>query len=84
VSLIKAQRVIEATQDSAPGHTRFILTRACFPQDPSAEALADWQERSARALTSLYPSVDDPALLSIENLEAWDPEFFAPVLDALP
>ncbi len=84
VSLIKAQRVIEATQGLRPWAYTLHLDARMLPQDPSAEALADWQERSARALTSLYPSVDDPALLSIENLEAWDPEFFAPVLDALP
>ncbi len=84
VSLVKARRVIESTRALRPWAYTLHLDARMLPQDPGPKVLAHWQERSAQALTSLFPSVDDPALLSIENLEAWDPDFFAPVLKALP
>ena len=37
-----------------------------------------------RALELIAADVDEPARLCIENVEAWDPEYFTPVLEALP
>ena len=51
---------------------------------PSAAFIAGWQERSRRALTRVGEWLEHPELLSIENVEGWDPELFAPLLDEIP
>lgn len=93
VSLIKARRVIDSTRDLDPcGYTVHLdgrrLMEATGSVDPAgvlgSGALARWREESARALEVVFDRLDDPALLCIENVEAWDPEAFAPLLDALP
>lgn len=84
VSLVKARRVIEATQALDPFAYTLHLDARMLPPDPSGAALAQWQERSMRALELIAADVDEPARLCIENVEAWDPEYFTPVLEALP
>jgi sugar phosphate isomerase/epimerase len=49
-----------------------------------SNALVNWQEASRRALEIVCSWLDAPERLCIENVERWDPEAFAPVVEALP
>lgn len=51
---------------------------------PGGRSLARWQENARRALEVVSGWLDEPARLCVENLEQWDPEAFAPVVEALP
>lgn len=84
VSLIKARRVIEATAALEPFAYTLHLDARELGDAPSAEALARWQENSARALETVGGWLPSPALLAVENLEKWDPAWFAPALDRAP
>lgn len=88
ISLVKARRVIETTRDLRPfAYTMHLdgrLLQAAGPAGPSAAALAAWQENACRALETVCGWLDDLALLCVENLEAWDPDLFAPVVAAVP
>ena len=50
----------------------------------AAEALADWQAETAKALAAVAAMTGDPSLLAVENLESYPPEFVTPVIDRLP
>lgn len=88
LSLVKARRVIEATRDLQPvaytAHLDGRPLQAAGPAGPSAAALAAWQASACRALETVCGWLADPALLCVENLEAWEPDLFAPVVDAVP
>lgn len=88
LSLVKARRVIEATRDLRPAaytaHLDGRPLQAAGPAGPSAAALAAWQADACRALETVCGWLADPALLCVENLEAWDPDLFTPVLEAVP
>ena len=84
VSLVKARRVIEATRDLAPQAYTLHLDGGCLMTDPDEATTARWRESSIRALELVGAWVDEPGLLSIENLEAWDPDAFAPIVSELP
>lgn len=88
LSLVKARRVIEATRGLQPvaytAHLDGRPLQAFGPTGPSAAALAAWQANACRALETVCGRLADPAQLCIENLEAWNPDFFAPVIEALP
>jgi adenosylcobalamin phosphodiesterase len=88
ISLVKAERVIVATSDLAPFaytvHLDGRLLMAAGPDGPDADFLAEWQANAVGALRTVIGWLDDPARLCIENVEAWDPDAFAPVLDAAP
>lgn len=84
VSLAKARRVIEATADLHPyAYTVHLDGRDLGPGLP-AHALRRWQDASRAALEIVCGWLDAPERLCVENLEAWDPEAFAPVVAALP
>ncbi len=84
ISLVKAQRVIEATRTLNPfAYTLHLDGRLLF-ESPSVRELAQWQERSRRALEIVCGWLDEPERLCVENLERWDPEAFAPIVQALP
>jgi sugar phosphate isomerase/epimerase len=84
VSLIKARRVIEATAALEPFAYTLHLDARELGDAPEIDALARWQENSARALQTVGGWLPSPALLAVENLEKWDPAWFAPVLDRVP
>ena len=88
ISLVKAERVIAATRDLAPfAYTVHLDGRplmAAGPDGPDARFLAVWQANAIGALETVAGWLDDPARLCIENVEAWNPDAFAPVLDAAP
>jgi sugar phosphate isomerase/epimerase len=87
VSLVKARRVIEATRALAPlaftVHLdgRELAVGGALPGDV---VLARWQANARRALECVGDWLPEPARLCVENLERWDPEAFAPVIEALP
>jgi sugar phosphate isomerase/epimerase len=88
ISLVKAERVIAATRELAPfAYTVHLDGRPLMGAEPAgldARFLSAWQANAVGALRTVIGWLDDPARLCIENVEAWNPDAFAPVLDAAP
>lgn len=84
LSLVKARRVIHATCGLDPFAYTVHLDGTCLLGAPPPEVVTGWLEESRRALALTCEWLDEPARLSIENVEGWDPEIFAPLLSALP
>lgn len=85
VSLRKAHRVIKATQALNPyAYVLHLDGRPLQQSELTPAGLAAWQAASRAALETVAGWPDEPRLLSVENLEAWDPDAFAPVVEALP
>jgi sugar phosphate isomerase/epimerase len=88
VSLVKACRVIEATRALSPyAYTLHLDGRALLELNRSGTedgALARWRENARRALEIVCGWLDEPERLCVENLERWDPEAFAPLVETLP
>jgi sugar phosphate isomerase/epimerase len=84
LSLVKARRVIEATRDLRPYAYTAHLDGNLLMQDPTAAELADWQTNALRAVENVLTWLDRPELLCIENIERWNPEAFAPVVEMAP
>lgn len=82
-SLRQAKRVIEITADLAPAAYTLHLDGRPLLDAPGFGTLSRWQDNSHRALELLSREVDDPGKLCIENVEGWDPEAFAPVVERL-
>jgi sugar phosphate isomerase/epimerase len=83
LSLLKAQRVIEATRDLSPfAYTAHLDGRELM--EGNSTNLERWQANARRALEVVCGWLDDPRLLCVENVERWDPEAYAPVLEKLP
>jgi sugar phosphate isomerase/epimerase len=53
-------------------------------EGPGERWLARWQANARRALEVVCGWLDESARLCVENLERWDPEAFAPIVEALP
>jgi sugar phosphate isomerase/epimerase len=83
VSLVKARRVIEATKGLRPHAYTLHLDGRCLMEQPGEADIVRWLEASTRALQVVTDWVDEPCLLGLENVEAWDPEAFAPILSKL-
>lgn len=84
VSLIKARRVIDATQGLNPFAYTLHLDGRTLMDAPTGDELVRWQARAGRALEVVCGWLDAPERLCIENLERWDPEAFAPIVEAAP
>lgn len=87
ISLVKARRVIQATAALRPFAYTLHLDGRTLPGQhggPGEPALARWQDNACRALAIVCGWLDEPARLCVENLERWDPEVFAPIVEALP
>lgn len=84
VSLVKARRVIDATRDLAPYAYTLHLDGRALMANPSPDELRSWQETRQNALAIVCDWLDEPERLCVENVEAWDPEAFAPVIRSLP
>jgi sugar phosphate isomerase/epimerase len=84
ISLVKARRVIDATRDLQPHAYTLHLDGRALMAETSAQELDEWQESRRAALEVVCGWLDEPARLCVENVEAWDPEAFAPVVEALP
>jgi sugar phosphate isomerase/epimerase len=86
-ALVKAARVIDATRDIAPYAYTVHLDGRRFSDrrsKPRATEIASWRAGAVEALARIAGWIGDPRLLCIENVEAWDPALFAPILDMLP
>jgi sugar phosphate isomerase/epimerase len=84
VSLVKARRVIDATRDLRPYAYTLHLDGGPLLAGPSPRELREWQDASREALKVVCGWLDEPKRLCVENVEAWDPDAFAPVVEALP
>jgi sugar phosphate isomerase/epimerase len=86
--LTKAGRVIDATRDLEPFAYILHLDGRRFLESgkgggPDAGELEAWRDGAARSLERVASWVGDPRLLCVENVEAWDPALYAPLLDRL-
>jgi sugar phosphate isomerase/epimerase len=84
VSLLKARRVIEATRELDPYAYTLHLDGSALLPSATPVAVAAWQDRKVRALTTVSDWVEEPARLCIENVEGWDSEFIGPIMERLP
>lgn len=84
VSLVKARRVIEATRALDPWAYVLHLDGREVRQGAGAQALAQWQGQSVRALELAASWAGDPRLLAVENLEGYPLDFWEPVLERFP
>jgi adenosylcobalamin phosphodiesterase len=84
VSLLRARRVIEATRDLDPLAYTLHLDGSDLLGPTDRDRTERWQLRSRRLLEGLCAWVDRPDRLCVENVEAWDPEAFAAIIEVLP
>lgn len=87
LSLEKARKVIDATLELEPSAYTVHLDGRRLPAalgGDGSQTLADWQAEAKTALLTVAGWLPDPALLGVENLEKWNPDAFAPVVEALP
>jgi sugar phosphate isomerase/epimerase len=84
LSLVKARRVIEATRELHPYAYTAHLDGMLMMQDHTAAELAAWQANALHAVEDVLAWLARPELLCIENIERWDPEAFAPVVEMAP
>jgi sugar phosphate isomerase/epimerase len=87
--LVKAQRVIEATLGLEPRAYTLHLDGRAFARVPAGSApdqglLDEWLEGALGSLEKIARWAGRPDILCIENLEAWDPGLFAPLLGRIP
>ncbi len=87
--LVKAARVIDATRELAPFAYTLHLDGGLFAGGARdarmpPPGLAAWRDGAREALERVAAWVGDPRRLCIENVEAWDPVYFAPILEDLP
>jgi len=83
-SLVKARRVIERTSALDPWGFVLHLNGEALLGRPTAAQVERWQAQAQRSLEIVCGWLDDPRRLCLENVERWDPGFFAPIVDALP
>ena len=79
--------MIDATLELDPTAYTVHLHGGTLPREFGGDGtltLAQWQAEAKSALLAVAAHLPDPALLSIENLENWDPAAFAPLFDELP
>lgn len=84
ISLVKARRVIEATQRLKPFAYTLHLDGRALMDGRAPGTLSQWRDNAGRALEIVCGWLDEPERLCIENLERWNPEAFAPLVEALP
>lgn len=84
VSLVKAQRVIDATRALDPWAYVLHLDGREVVQGAGPAQLAEWQSNSCRALELVAGWAGGAERLAVENLERYPLDFIQPVLDAVP
>ena len=84
VSLVKARRVIEATQEINPWAYVLHLDGKEFRQGASETDLRRWQDQSVRALEIVAGWAGGFERLAVENLDTYPPDFNDPVLERVP
>ncbi len=84
VSIRKAQRVIESCLALAPQAFVLHLDSHAIRLTPSETESDTWIRHCVQSLRQLLPSVPDPALLAVENLESYPPALNHAVLEQVP
>ncbi len=78
-SFEKIFRALDATRALDPFAYILHLDGRMLLGKPESKTVMQWQNETGRALDQLTTHVE-PAQLCIENLERWQPEFFAPIV----
>jgi len=80
-SLHQARQVIELTRDLQPwAYVLHLEGRDVRAPEIAPASLLQWQNESRYALEKLVTWTGDPALLAVENLEGYPPNFVQPVV----
>jgi sugar phosphate isomerase/epimerase len=82
-SMVQAARVIEATGNLRPYAYVFHMDGRRLGGRVDDDVLERWRAAGARAVAELCGLVDEPGRLCVENLEGWNPEAFAPLVEDL-
>jgi sugar phosphate isomerase/epimerase len=84
----RARQVIEMTQPLRPWayvlHLDGKEHRQAEATRSAKDALIAWRSETANALFIVAEAAGNPALLAVENLESYTPDFVTPVIDHLP
>jgi len=80
----KALQVMRATEALNPFTYVLNLDGRSVQQEYLLPAWQAWRGRTRRALVELITSLDKPALLAVENLDHYPPDFWDEVLEGLP
>lgn len=80
-SFDKARRAIDATRGLDPYGFVMHLDGRVLAGHPSSEKIAEWQVQATHALARIVDWVGDPALVCVENVEGWDPDYFRDVVE---
>ncbi|CAN5807422.1 cobamide remodeling phosphodiesterase CbiR [soil metagenome] len=84
-SLAQARQVIELTQALKPwAYVLHLDGKTVRAPDTLPASWQNWQDDSVRALESVAIWAGDPALLVVENLEGYPPDFVQPVVQRTP
>lgn len=79
-SMERARQVIDLTRPLTPwAYVLHLDGRSVRSASTASAQLASWQDDCVRALEELAAWAGEPALLAVENLEGYPPEFVAPV-----
>ena len=76
----KIRRVIDATRSLNPFAYIAHLDGRIFLNDTSASTIARWQAEAVQALQSLAEWTGDATRICVENVERWNPAYFADVV----
>ncbi len=83
-SLIKARKVIEHTRALQPWAYVMHLDGREVKDNPTSEALQQWQAHTRRALELVAGWAGGADRLAVENLETYPLDFIAPVVERIP
>jgi sugar phosphate isomerase/epimerase len=83
-SILKARKAIAGTLELQPWAYLVHLDGREVRLGEENQLLRRWQDRTARGLEALAAWAGDPALLAVENLETYPPDFVQPVVERLP
>ncbi len=82
-SMQRARQVIDLLRPLTPwAYVLHLDGRSVRSASTPAAQLSAWQDDCVRALAQLAAWAGDPALLAVENLEGYPPEFVTPVVEA--
>lgn len=77
------QRAIACTRALNPFAYVMHLDGRALLQDTSPQNVARWQGDAERALREIISLVGDPQRVCVENVEAWNPAYFAEMVERL-
>ena len=84
LSIIKALRVIRQTARLKPWAYVLHLDGRSVRTVCGSRDWEEWNLRTRQALTYLSGELEEPRLLSVENLDGYPPDFWDPALEGLP